>query len=106
MYRTTDSSSPKAPRRASAFAVATTTPPAGSARTPSVLARSAQPSSTSSSLTDPADPPLARMISTDPSPSAGAPIASDRATVTGPRTGRTGRYPPSTASDTGAQPEG
>src|SRR2546426_5205919 len=106
MYRTTISSSPKTPRSASARAVATTTPPAGSANTPSVRASSAQPSITSVSLTDAADPPLARITATEPSPSAGVPIASERATVTGSRTGRTSRYPSSTASETGPHPAG
>ena len=49
------------------------------------------------------EPPVARAVASARSPSAGAPIASERATVAG-RTGRTVVAPTANAAATGAQP--
>jgi len=84
-------------------AQATVTPPAVSANTPSVRASSRMPSTTSASLTCVTAPPVRRTVSSTYGPSAGLPIASERAMVSG-RTGRTTSTPASNAAATGEQP--
>jgi hypothetical protein len=65
------------------LAVATVTPPAVSAKMPSVLASRRMPSTTSSSETLSTAPPVRRTTSSTYGPSAGAPIARDLAMVSG-----------------------
>jgi competence protein ComEC len=90
-----------APASISLRAVATVTPPAVSANTPSVCASSRMPSTTSASLTWPTAPPVRRTASSTYGPSAGLPIASERAMVSG-RTGWTTSCPSSNAAATGS----
>src|SRR3954447_7331931 len=85
------------------FSVATVTPPAVSAKTPSVRASSWIPSMTSSSLTSSIAPPVRRATSRTYGPSAGLPIASDFAIVSG-LTGLTTSWPSRNACATGEQP--
>src|SRR6516165_2838524 len=79
------------------------TPPAVSPKIPSVEASSRIESTISSSLTSAIAPPVRRTTSSTYGPSAGLPMASDLAIVSG-RTGRTTSYPAANAADTGAQP--
>jgi len=74
---------PAAARRPNAAIV---TPPAVSAKMPSVRARTPTASTISSSVTDSSEPPLRRTSSSAKWPSAGAPIASDFAIASGYRT--------------------
>ena len=64
------------------------TPPAVSVKTPSVVASSLMPSTISPSLTAAKAPPVERTTSRAYTPSAGFPMASDLAIVSG-LTGRT-----------------
>ena len=70
---------------------------------PSVRASSRMPSTTSSSVTSSTAPPVRRTVSSTYGPSAGLPIASDLAIVSG-RTGCTTSWPRANACDTGEQP--
>lgn len=85
---TVSASGSSRPDSMSFFVVATVTPPAVSAKTPSVRASSRMPSTISASLTCPIAPPVRRTASRTYGPSAGLPIANDRAMVSG-RTGWT-----------------
>src|ERR1035441_5493049 len=79
------------------------TPPAVSAKIPSVRASRRIPSRTSSSVTDAHDPPDLRMTSSAYQPSAGLPMASDLAMVDG-FTGRMASVPSAKAVATGEHP--
>ena len=83
MTSTTRSSGPIAPCAASLASVAVVTPPAVSVKTPVVSASRRMPSRTSSSVTASIEPPLLRASSSAYGPSAGLPIASDLAIVSG-----------------------
>src|SRR5689334_5865148 len=85
------------------FSVATVTPPAVSAKTPSVRASSWMPSTTSSSETSSIAPPVRRATSSTYGPSAGLPMASDFAIVSG-LTGFTTSWPSRNACATGEHP--
>src|SRR3954449_9908493 len=100
---TVSASGSSCPVSTSIFSVATVTPPAVSAKTPSVRASNWMPWTTSSSLTSSIAPPVRRTTSSTYGPSAGLPIASDLAMVSG-RTGATTSYPASYACTTGEQP--
>src|SRR5439155_3265061 len=99
---TTRSDAPITPLRAAALSAPTVTPAAVSPKMPDVEASRDMHGPTSSSGTAYTAPPDARAVATARSPSAGAPIASDRAIVAG-RTGVTARSS-AKASATGAQP--
>jgi len=101
--RTVSASGSSLPVAISFFAVATVTPPAVSAKMPSVRASRRMPSTTSASETSSTAPPVRRTTSSTYGPSAGAPIASERAMVSG-FTGRTTSWPALNAADTGEQP--
>ena len=79
------------------------TPPAVSAKIPSVRASSSIPSMTSSSVTEAQDPPEDRMASSAYQPSAGLPMARDLAMVSG-LTGRMASVPSANAVATGEHP--
>jgi hypothetical protein len=79
------------------------TPPAVSAKIPSVRARSPIASTTSSSVTEAQEPPLSRMACRAYQPSAGLPMASDLAMVLG-LTGRMASVPWAKAVATGEHP--
>lgn len=83
MSRTVSASGSILPASMSFLAVATVTPPAVSAKMPSVRASSRMPSTTSSSVTSSIAPPVRLTTSSTYGPSAGLPIASDRAMVFG-----------------------
>ena len=100
---TTRSSGRTAPEAASLDRVAMVTPPAVSAKMPSVRASSPMASITSSSVTAAQDPPVLRMTSRAYQPSAGLPMASDLAMVLG-LTGRMASVPCRKAVATGEQP--
>src|SRR5215204_6661854 len=86
------------------FAVTpTVTPPAVSAKMPSVLARRRMLATTASSSTSATTPPVRRTTSSTYGPSAGLPMASDLAMVSG-RTGATKSSPARYAAATGEQP--
>ncbi len=85
------------------MSVATVTPPAVSANRPSVEASSRMPATTCSSETWPIAPPVRRTASRAYGPSAGLPIASERAIVDG-LTGFTVSQPFSYAVAIGEQP--
>ena len=90
-------------RPAACCSVATVTPPAVSAKMPSVSASSWMPATISSSETSAMAPPVRRATSMAYGPSAGLPIASDLAMVSG-RTGWTTSWPAANAALTGEQP--
>jgi hypothetical protein len=71
------------PSSVSFFRVAIVTPPAVSVKIPSVRARSFMPSMISASVTADIPPPLCRTTSRAKYPSAGFPMASDLAMVSG-----------------------
>src|SRR5262245_42767687 len=106
--RTSTTSSPRSMRPCSISlrAAATTTPPAGSVKTPSVRASSAIASTISASVASSAQPPLFWMVSTAKTPSPGSPTASDWQIVCGWRTGRGSESPALTAATMGLQPPG
>src|SRR6201996_2795857 len=81
----------------------TVTPPAVSPKTPWDRASSCIESTTSASETSATTPPVLRTTSSTYGPSAGLPIASDLAIVSG-LTGRTTSQPLANASDTGEHP--
>src|SRR5215469_189560 len=81
----------------------TVTPPAVSPKMPWVRASSRMESTTSSSETSAIAPPVRRTTSSTYGPSAGLPIASDLAIVSG-RTGFTTSQPFANACETGEQP--
>ena len=89
---TTRSSGRMAPEAASLHRVAMVTPPAVSAKIPSVRASSPMASITSSSVTAAHEPPVRRITSSAYQPSAGLPMASDLAIVLG-FTGRMASVP-------------
>src|SRR6185312_8752902 len=92
-----------APAAMSLRRVATTTPPAVSAKIPVVRASSSIPSRISSSSTSAIAPPVRRTASSAYGPSAGLPIASDFAMPVG-RTGSTTSRPSANAVEIGEQP--
>ena len=100
---TTRSSDRTTPWLTSLARVAMVTPPAVSAKMPSVRASSWIPSITSSSVTEAQEPPDLRMASSAYHPSAGLPMASDLAMVFG-FTGRMASMPSAKAVATGEQP--
>jgi len=100
---TVSASGSSVPDSISFLVQATVTPPAVSAKTPSVRANSRIPSTTSASLTWATAPPVRRTVSRTYGPSAGLPMASERAMVSG-RTGCTTSWPSSNALATGEQP--
>ena len=100
---TTRSSGRMAPEAASLHSVAMVTPPAVSAKMPSVRASRPMASITSSSVTAAHEPPVRRMTSSAYQPSAGLPMASDLAIVLG-LTGRMASVPWRKAVATGEQP--
>src|SRR5947209_6420016 len=104
MYATTRSSGSITPRAASFASTATVTPPAVSVKIPVVRASSLTASRMSSSLTASIVPPVRRARSSAYGPSAGLPIASDLAMVSG-LTGRQKSWPASNAVATGEQPD-
>ncbi len=81
----------------------TVTPPAVSPKMPSVRASSRMPSTIRSSSTSATAPPVRRQVSSTYGPSAGLPMASDLAMVSG-RTGATTSRPSWNARATGAHP--
>ena len=91
------------PRSASFRSVAVVTPPAVSVKMPVVWASRLMPSRISSSVTESTEPPERRARSSAYGPSAGFPIASDLAIVSG-LTGRQKSLPSSKACATGEQP--
>ena len=91
------------PSFSSLRSTASVTPPAVSAKMPSVAASSRIASTSSSSLTSATAPPVRRTTSSTYGPSAGLPIASDLAIVAG-RTGWTTSWPARNAAATGEQP--
>ena len=91
------------PEASSLRSTPTVTPPAVSAKMPSVAASSLIESTISSSLTSATTPPVRRTVSSTYGPSAGLPMASDLAMVAG-RTGRTTSWPAANAAETGEQP--
>ena len=91
------------PRSASLASVAVVTPPAVSVKMPVVSASSRMPARISSSETASTAPPVRRASSTAYGPSAGLPIASDLAIVSG-LTGRQTSVPAANACATGEQP--
>lgn len=103
MSRTVSASGSSLPASMSFFAVATVTPPAVSANMPSVRASSRMPSTTSSSETSSTAPPVRLTTSSTYGPSAGLPMASERAMVSG-LTGCTTSWPFLNAAETGEQP--
>src|SRR4051812_24301019 len=103
MTSTTRSPGPMSPRSASFASVAVVVPPAVSVKMPVVSASSRMPALISSSSTASIAPPLARASSSAYGPSAGLPIASDLAIVSG-LTGRQTSTPASNAAATGEQP--
>src|SRR3954454_9149957 len=100
---TVSASGSSRPDASSLRSVATVTPPAVSANTPSVRASSWIPSTISSSLTSAIAPPVRRTTSSAYGPSAGLPMASDFAMVDG-RTGCTTSWPAAKAAETGEHP--
>src|SRR4051812_37411019 len=103
MTSTTVSSRPMSPRSASLASVAVVTPPAVSVKMPVVSASSRMPARISSSVTLSMPPPLRLARSTAYGPSAGLPMASDLAIVSG-LTGRQTSVPAANAVATGEQP--
>ena len=91
------------PRSASLASVAVVTPPAVSVKMPVVSASSRMPARISSSVTASMPPPVCCASSTAYGPSAGLPIASDLAIVSG-LTGRQIGVPAANAWATGEQP--
>ena len=91
------------PRSASLASVAVVTPPAVSVKMPVVSASRRMPARISSSVTESTPPPVLRASSTAYGPSAGLPMASDLAIVSG-LTGRQTSLPASKAWATGEQP--
>src|SRR5690606_23945259 len=81
----------------------TVTPPAVSAKMPSVRASSLIASTTCSSVTSSTAPPVRRAMSRTEGPSAGLPMASDLAMVSG-FCGRSTSCPALKAAETGGQP--
>ncbi len=102
---TTRSSGRMAPEAASLASVAMVTPPAVSAKIPSVRASSPMASTTSSSVTAAHEPPDRRMTSRAYQPSAGLPMASDLAIVWG-LTGRMASVPSEEGRGHGRAPLG
>src|SRR5579884_2079330 len=100
---TTRSPGSIAPARASLASTAVVTPPAVSVKIPVLRARSLMPSTISSSLTASMLPPLRRARSSAYGPSAGLPMASDLAIVSG-FTGRQKSCPAANALATGEHP--
>src|SRR5215472_8754191 len=103
LMMTVSASGSSRPEASSFLSTPTTTPPAVSAKIPSVAASRPIASTISSSDTSAIAPPVRRTVSSTYGPSAGSPIASDLAIVAG-RTGRTTSWPASNAADTGAHP--
>ena len=103
MHRTTSSSGPRRPARASASAAATVTPPAVSAKTPVSSASTRMPATSSASVTACAQPPVARIARAANMPSAGLPIAIESAMVFG-ISGTMRSSPRSTSRTIGAHP--
>lgn len=91
------------PASMSFFVTPTVTPPAVSAKMPSVRASSLIASTTCSSFTSSTAPPVRRAMSRTYGPSAGLPMARDLAIVFG-FCGRTTSWPPLYATETGEQP--
>ena len=103
MTSTTRSSGSMSPRSASLASVAVVTPPAVSVKMPVVSASRRMPALISSSVTL-STPPLVRLASSIAyGPSAGLPMASDLAIVSG-LTGRQTSVPAANAVATGEQP--